>query len=128
MRDRYNDYYYQSEYTSLLSKGIKLPIHERNIKLLVQEVHKCIIKETPSFFWDSFKFKPQNYNLRITNRLILPQASTNVALLSYSYRGSSCWNCIPDQLKESNSSSELKNKIAKFSVKNACNCKISMAL
>ena len=124
LRALYNDY--QTDYETLLSKDNHFLIHDRNIKLLLSEVYKCLNKETPSFLWDIFSYNPTNYSLRISNRLLLPKTSTNLGLHSFSYRGSSYWNNLPDNIKNSDNSSIFKSKLKTLDTRHICNCKICM--
>ena len=73
---------------------------ENNIQSLLTKVYKCLNNEVPSFLRGTFCNQIKNYNL-----LSLPKASTNVALHYFVYRGSSCWNNLPDSYKECDSSS-----------------------
>ena len=124
LRSIYNDY--TSDYNTLLSTNNHCTIHQRNIKLLSIEVSKCLNKETPPFLWDLFKRNQSNHNLRISNRLKLPKASTQTSLHSITYRGSSYWNNIPDKIKNTDNSSTFKQNLKNFNVANICTCKICM--
>ena len=122
LRALYNDYL--SDYDTLLSYDHLLNIHHININLLLVEVYKCLNKKTPSFLWDCFKYKQSNYNLRVSNRLILPKATTQTSLHSFTYRGCAAWNKLPDNLKYSDSSSILKSKLKSLKIADACSCKM----
>ena len=122
LRAIHNDF--TADYNTLLSINNHSTIHLRNIKLLTTEVFKCLNKETPSFLWNIFIHKENNHNLRISNRLILPKATTYVGLNSFTYRGSSYWNCLPDNIKVLDNSSKFKQNIEKLDFNNICNCKL----
>ena len=124
LRAIYNDF--QSDYTTLLSKGGHVTIQENNIQSLLTKVYKCLNNEVPSFLRGTFCLQIKNYNLRISNTLSRPKASTSVALHYFVYRGSSCWNNLPDSYKECDSSSRFKQELTKFNVTEICNCKICM--
>ena len=110
----YNDF--KSDYTTLLS----------NLQSLLTKVYKCLNNEVPSILRGTFCHQINNYNLRISNTLSRPKASTNIALHSSVFRGISCWNNLPDSYKECDSSSRFKQELTKFNVTEICNCKICM--
>ena len=124
LRAIYNDY--NSDYATLLLKGNHQTIHERNLKLLLSEVYKCVNNKTPTFLWNIFNHKESSYKLRISDRLILPKTSTKLGLHSFTYRGSSCWNNIPDDIKTSENSSIFDDKLKNLHIANICNCKICL--
>ena len=54
---------FSSSFKQLLEKNASVPIHVQNLRFLLREIYKIINRESPSFLWDLFKIKPQNYAL-----------------------------------------------------------------
>ena len=121
----YNDFH--STFDQLLSKGNHSPIHELNLKFLITKVFQCVNKESPPLLNGFFDTKDNCHNLRIRNLLQLPiNCSTQTyGIHSFSYRGSATWNSLPDNIKESASSSVLKSKLQSTKIK--CSCKLCIS-
>ena len=63
----------------------------------------------------TYKGEMTSYNLRnIASTLCLPQPRTNYFKKSFLYDGSSLWNSIPTEIKESKSLSSFRMKIAAY--------------
>ena len=62
LRILHNDY--SSTFEELLHKSNKCTIHNRNLQKLLLEVYKSTAKLNPSFIWDFFHEKTNQYNLR----------------------------------------------------------------
>ena len=107
LRAVYNDF--TSNFEELLAKGNQCRIHQRNLKSMMVKVYKCLHGELPNLLNDIFFVQENKYNLRISNLLALPKCRTQTALHSFKYQGSSVWNSLPDVLKDSETSSILKN-------------------
>ncbi len=120
LRSVYNDF--TSNFDELLAKGNHCRIHDLNLKRLIVKVYKCIHGESPNILSDIFVTRPSNFNLRINNVLVLPKCSTQTSLHSFEYRGSSVWNLLPDEYKDSKTSSLLKSCLDGYIIK--CSCKL----
>jgi hypothetical protein len=61
----------------------------------------------------SYKSEKTNYNLgEISSGLSLPNPRTNNMKNSFMYDGAYLWNSIPKEIRESNTLSSFRNKIA----------------
>ena len=111
-------------YAELLSLYNCSSIHVDNIRHMLTEVYKAIHKINPSFMWDIFLQKNDNYNLRVGQRLKLPPTNTKTyGTNGFAFRASILWNCLPHEIKNSKSISEFKHKI--LTLPNVCcSCKL----
>ena len=117
----YNDF--SSNYNELLLKGNHATVHQKNLKTLATKTFKSVNGYAPRFINDMFTVKKVNHNHRIQNLLTLPETSTiTYGLHSFTYRASSTWNSIKDDIKDSPSISVFKRELKKRAVK--CSCKI----
>ena len=119
----YNDF--DSSFEELLEKGNHETVHQTSLKQLIIKVFSCVKKESPAILHDIFTIDNCHHNLRINNRLKLPKTnSLTYGLQSFSYRGSSIWNSLPDIYKNCTCSSVLKTELKMLSlVKCSCiNC------
>ena len=124
LRAVYNDFH--SNFKQLLSKGNHARIHDINLKFLIVKVFQCVHGESPTLLRDMFVKKDSVHNLRISNLLTLPtKCSTQTyGMHSFRYRGSATWNSLPDEIKNSSSSSVLKTNLDNYIIK--CSCKLCM--
>ena len=116
----YNDF--DSTFETLLAKGNHETVHQANLKQLIIKVFSCVKKESPAILQDIFTIDNCHHNLRINNRLKLPKTnSLTYGLQSFSYRGSSIWNSLPDIYKNCTCSSVLKTELKTLSIVK-CSC------
>ena len=62
LRILFNDY--TSTFNELLHRGNECTIHQKNLQKLMLEVYNSLTQQNPSFLWDMFHKKDNNYNLR----------------------------------------------------------------
>ena len=62
LRILFNDY--TSTFNELLHRGNECTIHQKNLQKLMLEVYNSLTQQNPSFWWDMFHEKDDNYNLR----------------------------------------------------------------
>ena len=83
----------------LLSQSGSVPIHTRNLKLLVTEVFKSLNHFNPEIMWNIFHVKPSNYSLRPGSSIVIPQGNSSRLIDSFAFRASLAWNHLPLHLK-----------------------------
>ena len=79
-------------YEQLLKTANKTSIHTRNLKLLVTEVYKSLHHLNPDMMWESFKIKPETYNLRGGVNLQIPIGRSSRTINSFEFRAALAWN------------------------------------
>ena len=94
----YNEY--SSSFEELIHKSNECTIHTKNLQRLMLEIYKFTNKQNPSFMWDMFHGKRNQYDLRSKNLLILPKTNTiRYGNDSIVFRGSTLWNCLQNDIK-----------------------------
>ena len=94
----FNDF--KSSFEELPLKANQCIIHRKNLQKLMVEVYSSLMQQKPSFLWDMFQEKNNDYNLRSKNPLLLPQAKTTTySNESLSFRGRILWNSLPNNIK-----------------------------
>ena len=122
LRILFNDF--TSSFEELLQKANQCTIHRKNLQKLMVEVYNSLTQQNPSFLWDMFQEKINDYNLRSKNLLMLPQAKTTTyGNESLYFRGSSLWNSLPNDIKTATSVCSFKKSIKTWSGEK-CRCKI----
>ena len=110
LRIAYKDY--TSSFVSLLEKDKSITIHQKTVQLLMTEIFKTINNLNPSFMDEIFLKRNVSYNLRNTNTFLLPMEHTvNYGTETIQYRGQRIWHSLPQEIKDSNSVQQFKNKI-----------------
>ena len=122
LRIAYKDY--ASSFESLLEKDRSVTIHQKNVQLLMTEMFKTINNLNPSFMDEIFLKRSVRYNLRNTNTFLLPMVHTvNCGTETIRYRGQRIWHYLPQEIKDSNSVQQFKNKI-KYWTNEDCDCRL----
>lgn len=111
-------------FKNLLHKDNSFTIHHRNLQKLATEMYKAYNDLSPSQIKSIFPEKQVPYNLRNKN----PFKSTNVSTVSYGtetirFRGPKVWELVPDEIKNSKTLIEFKNKIRKWEPV-GCTCRL----
>ena len=113
-----------SDFDAMLLRDNAVPIHIRNLQLLVTEIYKTKWELNPSFMKEIFVEKRSPYGLRSCDNLQLPQARTTCnGLDTISFRGCRLWQALPNDIKQSNTLSSFKSRI-KLWKGEECNCRI----
>ena len=122
LRIAYKDY--ASSFESLLEKDRSVTIHQKNVQLLMTEMFKTINNLNPSFMDEIFLKRSVRYNLKNTNTFLLPMVHTvNCGTETIRYRGQRIWHYLPQEIKDSNSVQQFKNKI-KYWTNEDCDCRL----
>ena len=88
------------------------------------EMFKTIDNLNPSFMDEIFLKRIVRYNVRNTNTFLLPMVHTvNCGTETIRYRGQRIWHYLPQEIKDSNSVQQFKNKI-KYWNNEDCDCKL----
>jgi hypothetical protein len=89
-----------SEYSTLLKLANLKTLHESRLQGLVTEVYKARAGLTPIYIKDFFKEKDSDYNLHNQELLHLRKCrTTTYGINSFSYKGSSLWNKLPNSTR-----------------------------
>ena len=102
---------YQSEasYDDLLQLSNNVPLHQRQLRLLLTEIYESIGALNPQFMWSYFKYREVPYNLRRGPVLFIPPARSKIYITNtVHFLGSLIWNELPNLFKSSRSVSEFK--------------------
>ena len=117
-KDHTNDFGY------LLEQGNSVPIHVRNLQLLMMEIFKTKSHLYPPFMKDIFQERNVNYNLRHGNDAqLLKVQSTSFGIETINYLGSRLWQLLPQEIKQPNTFFIFKKRI-KCWKGGECNCRL----
>ena len=92
-------------------------IHDRNLKLLVIEIYKTLLRPYPEILWGTFKLKPNTYNLRQGHSLVVPIAKSNY----FDFRASLAWNHLQSSIKNEKTLIKFKRSLRPHKI--YCKCK-----
>ena len=113
-----------SDYDTMLLRDNAVPIHIRNLQLLMTEVYKTKWELNPSFMKEIFVEKRSPYGLRGCHDLLLPQMRTTCnGLETISFRGCRLWQALPNDIKQSETLSSFKRRIKVWRGVE-CNCRL----
>ena len=113
-----------SDYDTMLLRDNAVPIHIRNLQLLMTEVYKTKWELNPSFMKEIFVEKRSPYGLRGCHDLLLPQVRTTCnGLETISFRGCRLWQALPNDIKQSETLSRFKRRIKVWRGVE-CNCRL----
>ena len=112
-----------SNFEELLTKSKSVPVHQRNLQLLLTEIYKTINNLNPSFMEEVFVTNAVPYNLRGSTNLVLPKARTNLyGIDTVRFVGQKLWENLPKEIKESKTLEIFKRNIKSTTLK--CSCKL----
>ena len=95
------------------------PLKEQRVKAKAKIMVKTLNNMGPNCLKELFTFQKEilNRSLRNSSSTIrLPKPNTNNMKKSFMYDGASIWNSLPKNIRESNSLSSFKRKIATYSL------------
>eukprot|EP00794_Sanderia_malayensis_P015566 gene15566-17143_t len=104
----------QSNFEELLSAPDSITIHQRNLQVLMTEIFKTRNGLSPLFMTYVFKERAKNLSVRNRNHLQMPKVrATAYGIEDIRYRGCQLWASLPNEIKESNTLSQFKNRRVK---------------
>ena len=113
-----------SNFEELLIKSNSVSVHQRNLQLLLTEIHKTVSNLNRSFMAVAFVTKDEPYGLRGGNNLVLPKARTNLyAIDTIRCIGQKLWQTSPKEIEESQSLEMFKRNIKSIKTL-ACSCRL----
>ena len=122
LRIAYKDY--GNDFGFLLEQTKSVPIHVRNLQLLMTEMYKTKSDLNPPFMKDIFKERNISYNLRRGNDAQLPKVrTTSFGIESIAYLGNKLWQLLPLEIKQSNTLPIFKKRIRCWKG-DKCNCRL----
>ena len=122
LRIAYNDHI--NDFGYLLEQSNSVPIHIRNLQLLMTEVFKTKFHLNPSFMKDFFRKRNMSYNLRHGNDALLPKVqTTSSGIETIAYLGGRLWQLLSKEIKQSSSLSIFRKRI-KCWKGGECNCRL----
>ena len=122
LRIAYKDY--GNDFGFLKEQTKSVPIHVRNLQLLMTEMYKTKSDLNPPFMKDIFKERNISYNLRRGNDAQLPKVrTTSFGIESIAYLGNKLWQLLPLEIKQSNTLPTFKKRIRCWKG-DKCNCRL----
>ena len=122
LRIAYKDY--RSDFGLLLEQTKSVPIHVRNLQLLMTEMYKTKSDLNPPFMKDIFMERNISYNLRHGSDAQLPKVrTTSFGIETTVYLGNKLWQLIPQEIKESSTLPIFKKRIRSWNG-DECNCRL----
>ena len=113
-----------SDFDTMLLGDNAVPIHIRNLQLLMIKVYKTKWELNPTFIKEIFIENHFTYGFRSCNNLLLPQARTTCyGLETVSFLGSRLWRALPNDMKQSDTLSSFKRRIKSWKGEE-CNCRL----
>ena len=109
-------------YERMLDKTKQSTIHQKNLRVLANEVFKSLNSLNPEFMSSLFPPSLCSYSLCPGSLLIVPRVKTTIGLNSMVCRAMLAWNHLPKTVKQSVSMSSFREEITRFLV--YCQCKI----
>ena len=114
----------RSDFDSMLLRDNSVPIHIRNLQLLMTAIYKTKWELNPTFIKEIFIEKHSTYGLRSCHNLLLPKAhTTSYGLETISFLGSRLWQALPNDMKQSDNLSSFKRRIKSWK-EEECNCRL----
>ena len=87
----------------------------RRTKQKANLMYKCVHKLAPNYLCNVFTPRALSFNLRdASQKLYLPKPRTDYLKRSFSYRGASLWNDLPEDIRTTKSLRNFKRRIDKW--------------
>ena len=116
-----------SSFENLLIMDNFVKAHQRNLQLLMIDICKTKHDLNPSFMKQSFEEEVVPYNLRPSDKLQLPKATTTgLGIDTVRFVGGGAWEKLPPELKKSDSLQNFKSLI-KSHKSDTCNSRVCKA-
>ena len=121
LRIAYKDY--ENDFGFLLEQSESVPIHVRNLQLLITEMYKTIGGLNPPFMKEIFMQRNISYSLRYGDNAQVPTVrTTSFGVESIAYLGR-LWQTLPQEIKQSNSLPIFKKQIRCWNG-GKCSCRL----
>ena len=115
---------YENDFGFLLEQSKSVPIHVRNLQLLMTKIYKTKCGLNPPFMNDIFMHRNISYSLRHGDDTQLPKVRTTFfGAESIAYLGNKLWQNLPQEIKQSNSLTIFKKQIRCWNG-GKCNCRL----
>ena len=115
---------YENDFGVLLEQSKSVPIHVRNLQLLMTEIYKTKGGLNPSFMIEIFMQQNISYSLRYGDDAQVPKVrTTSFGIESIAYLGNILWQILPQEIKQSNSLPIFKSQI-RFLNSGKCSCRL----
>ena len=122
LRIAYKDY--ENDFGFLLEQSKSVPIHVRNLQLLMTEIYKTKCGLNPPFMKEIFMQRNIGYSLRHGDDAQLPKVrTTSFGVESIAYLGNKLWQILPQEIKQLNSLPIFKKQIRCWNGEK-CNCRL----
>jgi hypothetical protein len=110
--------------TNSTNRPVTQSIHVKNLHFLMKEIYMSLNKLNPKFMWDFWVKKPNVFNLRQNDALIIPKPRAETfGYRSLSFRGAVLWNSLPPHIKSSPNITKFKANIKQWNAEN-CECNL----
>ena len=120
-RIAYQDF--TSSFAELLLNDNSVSVHQRNLQLLVTEIHRTKMNINPSFMKEIFIEREIHYNIRVMNSVYAHKPSTTACGLgTVSVLGQNLWRDLPLHTKKSQFVKRFKKHIKVLNF--ICNCRL----
>ena len=114
----------ENDFGFLLEQSKSVPIHVRNLQLLMTEIYKTKCGLNPPFMKEIFMQRNIGYSLRHGDDAQLPKVrTTSFGVESIAYLGNKLWQILPQEIKQSNSLPIFKKQIRCWNG-GKCNCRL----
>ena len=111
---------YEDDVGFFLEQSKSVPIHVRNLQLLMTEIYKTKCGLNPPFMKDIFMQRNISYSLRRGGDAQLPKVrTTSFGVESIAYLGYTLWQILPQEINNQTAFLSSKNKLDVGMVENA---------
>ena len=118
---------YKHDFGFLLEQTNSVPIHIRNLQLLMTEIFKTKFDLNPTFMKEIFIQRNIGYNLRHGNDAQLPKVrTTSFGIETIAFLGNRLWQVLPHEIKDSSTLPIFKKQIRCWKG-DKCNCRLYKA-
>ena len=115
---------YEHDFGFLLEQTNSVPIHIRNLQLLMTEIFKTKIYLNPTFMKDIFTQRNTGYELRHGTDAQVPKVrTTSFGIETIAFLGNRMWQLLPHEIKDSSTLPIFKKQIRCWNG-DKCNCRL----
>ena len=110
---------YENDFGFLLEQSNSVPIHVRNLQLLMTEIYKTKGGLIPPFMKQIFMQRNISYSLRYGDAQVPNVRTTSFGVESIAYLGNKLWQILPQEINSQTAFPSSKNKLDVGMVDNA---------